>query len=85
MPRFWNINHSTVVVQDGETTQVPVQPSEFHDFTDKEAESIGVEWSNEDPRRGLPEEREFKRRRDAKSEASSDPAESGEENEEKPE
>ena len=76
------------VTKDGESIMRYVGPSiapgETHEFTDEEAAGLGWEWSDIDPRAGLVEEREFKRRRDAKPveeslpESTESPAESGE-------
>ena len=95
MPIFYNVSqtHATPlrtvrVTKDGESIMryvgPGVAPGEAHEFTDEEAEHLGVEWSDIDPRVGLVEEREFKRRRDAKPaeevspESTETPAETGE-------
>ena len=95
MPTYWNVSQNPAtpirtvrVTKDGESIMryvgPGVQPGETHEFTDEEAEHLGSEWSDLDPRVGLVEEREFKRRRDAKPaeeplpESTETPAESGE-------
>lgn len=59
--------------------EVAVLPGEGHEFSDEEIKAgLGVEWVEDDPRAGLPAEREFKRGRDAKHATPTDaPAESG--------
>ena len=42
-----------------------VAPGDSNEFTDEEAATLGWEWSETDPRAGVVEERDFKRRRDA--------------------
>ena len=64
-----------------------IAPGESHEFTDEEAASLGWEWSESDPQSGLKVEREFKRQRDAApvvQPESTVPAESGENEGEKP-
>ena len=95
MPTFYNVSQShatpirTVrVTKDGESIMryvgPGVPPGEAHEFSDEEAAHLGWEWSDVDPRAGLVEEREFKRRRDAtpvedaSPESTEAPAESGE-------
>lgn len=67
MPKLFNLDHSPVVVNRNERA---VLPGESHDFTDEEiAAGLAGLWGDEDPRKGLKAEREFKRKRDAKARA----------------
>ena len=65
------------VTRDGEEIRRYVGPSiapgGSHEFTEEEAAVLGCEWTEVDPRAGLVEEREFKRRRDAKPDGESLP------------
>lgn len=61
MQKF-NVDHQAAILDGG----VAVAPGEPHDFTAKQiAAGLAGRWSDEDPRAGLIEEREFKRLRDA--------------------
>lgn len=81
MPKFWNTHHMHVQPAGGDGPAVA--PGESYEFTDEEAEHLGVGWTDQDPRRGLQAEREWKAKRDAK--VTTEPAESGKTEEEKPE
>jgi hypothetical protein len=60
MPTRWNLDHQYQILDGG----IVVAPGDPHDFTDEQlADGIAGEWADEDPRRGLPEEHEFKQRR----------------------
>lgn len=75
MPKLYNIDHQPTVVDHGKPA---VGPGESYDFTKEQIEAglTGV-WSEEDPRKGLKQEREFKRTRDKASATptETDPAE----------
>lgn len=63
MPRFFNTDHSPVIVVHGERA---VMPGESHNFTEEQvAAGLTGSWSKDNPRAGLAAERAFKRRRDA--------------------
>lgn len=80
----YNVSAHNMVPRFGVTPAVA--PGEGFEFTEEEvAAGLGCEWSDVDPRAGLAQEREFKRRRDAQPEEASEPAESGEQKEEQPE
>lgn len=75
MPKLFNVDHQPAVLRWHEPA---IMPGESHDFTDEEvAAGLGGQWSEEDPRAGLKDEREFKKRRDAVK-TTDTPAESGE-------
>lgn len=76
MPRLWNVDHQTAVLNHN---QPGVQPGASHDFTAEEAKRLSGSWSKTDPRAGLKSEREFKQRRDKA--ADNPPAESGDKKE----
>lgn len=69
-PYFATPIRTVRVTKDGESilryVGPSVPPGESHEFTDEEAEHLGWEWGEVDPRAGIQEERDFKRRRDAK-------------------
>lgn len=66
MKTLYNVGHQPVVVDHGCPA---VQPGESHKFTDEQiAAGIAGDWSPDDPRKGLEEERQFKQRRDKKPE-----------------
>lgn len=61
MPIRFNVDHQTQIING-----VGVLPGASHDFSDEDiAAGIAGQWSQDDPRQGLPQERAFKRRRDA--------------------
>lgn len=68
MPKLYNVSAQYLQADGPESKSVP--PGEGFDFSDEAAASIGVEWSTEDPREGLVEEKAFKAKRDSKTEAS---------------
>lgn len=87
MPTLYNVDSQAAVVSHSARA---VQPGDSHDFTDEEvAAGLGGAWSELAPRRGLPAERDFKRRRDAVVETETpepdaqvaDPAPSGDQKE----
>lgn len=71
MPRLFNVSAQYLQPEGPESQSVA--PGEGFEFTDEDAESIGVEWSATDPHAGLAEEKAFKTKRDSKSEASPAP------------
>lgn len=80
MPTRFNISPNNVVPV--LRHDIPaIKPGESFDFTDEEAETLGSEWVEDNPRRGLAAEREFKAKRDKKPAAAesetTEPAESG--------
>ena len=80
MPKtLWNVDHMAVIVHFNEPG---VHPGESREFSDEEIEAgFTGAWSDVDPRSGLPEEKAFKKRRDAPPakvpEVRTTPAESG--------
>lgn len=63
MPKLYNADHQTQIIHG---VELGVAPGEPHNFTDEEiAAGIAGQWSTKNPRQGLPQERAFKRRRDA--------------------
>ena len=74
MPRLFNVDHQAAVLSHD---RPGVPPGAAHNFTDDELEAgIAGLWSETDPRKGLPAERAFKRKRDSKAaKATTPPAE----------
>lgn len=69
MPRFFNIDHSPVSVENGPA----VMPGDTYDFTDEQvAAGIAGRWSENDPRGGVRQEPAVEQVRD---EQTTDPAE----------
>jgi hypothetical protein len=74
MTKLYNVDHQPAVADHGKPA---VRPGESYDFTKDQVEAgIAGQWSEENPRKGLKQEREFKRARDkAPVTAETDPAE----------
>ena len=72
MPTLFNTDSQARLV-DPLRDERAVMPGESYDFTDEQvAAGIAGSWSEEDPRAGLPAEKEFKSRRDRKATAEAD-------------
>lgn len=70
MPKLFNLDHQHAIVSDGTS----VAPGESYDFTAAEIKAgVAGNWSPDDPRAGLAEEKRFKSRRDAESSQPVDP------------
>ena len=68
--KLFNTDSQPVVISWSEKA---VLPGESYDFTDEQiAAGIAGSWSEDDPRAGLPAEKEFKSRRDSKATAKAD-------------
>ena len=76
--RLYNLDHQPTVVDHSEPA---VMPGECYDFTKEQvAAGLSGSWSKDDPRKGLRQEREFKRARDTvPARADNDPGQPGEE------
>ena len=68
MPKLFNVGHQHAVID--QIRGPVIAPGDSHEFTDEQVEAgIAGDWSDTDPRAGLKAEREFKKRRDAKTNA----------------
>jgi hypothetical protein len=77
MPKRFNLDHQPHVIR---YDQRAVMPGESYEFTTEQIEAgLAGQWSEEDPRAGLADEKKFKQKRDLNVAQTTDtPAESGE-------
>lgn len=62
MPTLWNVDSQAAIL---DPDKPGVAPGAAHTFTDEQAASLAGQWSETDPRSGLPAEIAWKAQRDA--------------------